>query len=1136
MTWINTPTNGQDKHQNHIKKNVQWTNVLTSRKSIELPVDNYKEVILEAVEHHDEVIISAETGAGKSTRVPQFLYEAWYNVIVTQPRRLAATSLAKHVAHEMWCMLWDKVGYHIWWSLEENKRLSNATRIKYCTDGLQLVQQLIGSQQYNEKKTVLVIDEVHERNQNIEILIAWVKKEKQQGKKVKIVLMSATLDEEALMRFFTSTKIDEEPVSAPTPISVPGRLYPVEQEIASKHSLYSETQRLIQSQRNVLIFQPGKSEIQETINNLETLLGNTAHIFPLHGELSVEEQERIFKSYHKPVVIVSTNVAQTSVTIPYIDAVIDSWKERRIELINGIETLVLGNISQADVKQRAGRAGRCKPGIYIYCNDTPQDQLMEFPVAEIERTRLDLNYLRILVKTGYAMEDLEFIHQPSEQNILFAKQTLQKLWAIDDHNTVTHLWEQLVNLPVDVHEWCMILKAREYGVLDDVLKIAAIKEQDGIISHKFKYNVWSDCCDPDSDLLTQLSLFKKARKLMPSRDESGKSISKEKQLEWIGINPKAYFRVVEVYRNLRELFGYDVTKYTIQDLDDTSKKEKILKSITAGMLDNVWIKLSGSYQQEQYGSSRELCKNSTIDGDKILVADPKNIQFLDRRGRKWQVNILTQASQVKADWLKEFAPHLITTVEHNDQWSRREQMVIYQADTLFNNLIIKEEEKPSKVSPTSIKTFCEALAREDISTGESALQEVYANNSKILQELSDLERRTAWAIACFSKNELADYYYEILHNKAIITTERLIQYATEHSAQIVQTLTINPPQILIRDYNKILKQYPDKIVIKEKEYSVEYEKSRYYGNKIIVHIDESDSSSLSDSDFDTYFEGKKPVFCLHDSQEKKTEIKTLKEYQDKQQQQYKAEKRANFDQTENINPECKTLDQYSTNRETKKKCYDADLQLVAYLGLLKKDYENIYYEKWFKEEEDAIKSIDIFNQRYQEYILEKERLQEAEEKSRQAQREIEEEEKRIEKEYQDIVDAGNIPDHIIQLFYNKRDLIQFIANIERINPDKLDPNELCCGRSRASDAIYTAFEWEWSFCNADINDVKYFIYQIFFDEENNYFDREDNRNNTIENDNNQTKNEENPIENITDLADLLSSKFNNVSIDKKKKR
>lgn len=253
----------------------------------------------------------------------------------------------------------------------------------------------------------------------------------------------------------------------------------------------------------------------------------------MHGELSVEEQARVFKKYDQPVIIVSTNIAQTSVTIPYIDAVVDSAKEKRIELKDGVETLALGDISQADVKQRAGRAGRCKSGIYVYCNDTPQHTLPQFSQAEIERTRLDLNYLRILAKTGYGMEELDFFHQPPQENILHAKKKLRLLGAIDEKNQVTKLGKNLSKLPIDVNEGVMILKALELRVLDEVLKIAAIKGQKGIISHKDQEKVPRECRNQDSDLLTNLKLFEMARELKDTVDENGKKIPKSELLKGI---------------------------------------------------------------------------------------------------------------------------------------------------------------------------------------------------------------------------------------------------------------------------------------------------------------------------------------------------------------------------------------------------------------------------------------------------------------------------------------------------------------------------------------------------------------------------------------------------------------------------
>ncbi|MDR0860110.1 MAG: DEAD/DEAH box helicase [Candidatus Peribacteria bacterium] len=205
---------------------------MLAQKRQELPIDEKRETILEAIRNHDELIITAETGAGKSTRVPQFLAEEGYKVIVTQPRVLAAMSLADRVAEEMGGVLGEEVGYHVGGQTQNARNFSPTTKIKFCTDGLQLVKQLMDKSIItSDKNTVLVIDEVHEWNQNIEVLVAWTKKLKKLGIKMKVILMSATIDKENLATYYASA--DENLTGdalnlQPQVIEVPGRTYPVE--------------------------------------------------------------------------------------------------------------------------------------------------------------------------------------------------------------------------------------------------------------------------------------------------------------------------------------------------------------------------------------------------------------------------------------------------------------------------------------------------------------------------------------------------------------------------------------------------------------------------------------------------------------------------------------------------------------------------------------------------------------------------------------------------------------------------------------------------------------------------------------------------------------------------------------------
>ena len=425
-------------------------------KSANLPILAFRDQIVNAVRTSPVVVITAETGAGKSTQVPQYLLDEGYDLVVTQPRRLAARTVAERVAEEIGEDIGGTVGYRT----AVDRRDSPATRCLFCTDGLALVRELMG-----QNKGVLVLDEVHEWNENMEVLVAWAKRQTEVGADFKVVLMSATLEAEKLAAFFNGAPI----------ISVPGRLFPVETKKAGMR-LVDDVATLVAEGRNVLVFHPGKQEIEDTCAALKQMQVN-AEILPLHGQLTPQEQSLCFKHYGRPKVVVSTNVAQTSVTIDDIDAVVDSGMERRIELVDGVEGLYLKPISLADSTQRKGRAGRTKEGIYIdhFSASTRPD----FPVAEILRKRLDQTVLRLAI-ARFDMEELEFFHQPDRSDIHDARRTLVGLGCMNVDGLVTKIGKLVNRLPVSVQYARMLVEADRLGVVDDVLTVAAIMEMSGI--------------------------------------------------------------------------------------------------------------------------------------------------------------------------------------------------------------------------------------------------------------------------------------------------------------------------------------------------------------------------------------------------------------------------------------------------------------------------------------------------------------------------------------------------------------------------------------------------------------------------------------------------------------------------------
>jgi ATP-dependent helicase HrpA len=634
-----------------------------------LPIFDFKDRILESIRENSVVIITAETGAGKSTQVPQFLIEDGYQVVVTQPRRLAARTVAERVAEEVGCEIGGLVGYRTAFERAD----SIDTRCLFCTDGLQLVRELTCT----GRAQVLVIDEVHEWNLNIETLVAWTRKKILDSWSIKVVLMSATLESEKLAKFFG----ENVPV-----IDVPGRIFPVEEKFSSSSYIISNVKTLVNEGRNVLVFQPGKKEIAETC---ESLSGCGAVVLPLHGDLEPSEQRRCFKKYEQPKVVVSTNIAQTSVTIPDIDAVVDSGIERRVELVNGIEGLYLKPISQADSQQRKGRAGRTKEGVYILCSDMPLSSRPEFSRAEIERVRLDQVVLR-LASSGIDATELEFFHQPDKSVLVEAKRALHALGAMTEDGKVTKIGHLMSKLPISVQFARMIVEAEKLQVVEDVITIASILE---VGSLRDKSGSWrSLTCEENSDLLAELDIYKSAR---------GK---KEEELRKMGIFTKSYWRAKELRFKLREaLYGH--VKYF-----STGDREAIKKACVSGMVDHLYSRRYNGYENGD-GRPREIDRQSIASHTDWIVGLPKDIEIKDRRGRSFILNLVSMVTPVDPMWLADVAPQLVQyKYGLNPYFNDDEDSCFSTTQIHFNGQVIKEEKVETPEHEKAADVFVSWLA------------------------------------------------------------------------------------------------------------------------------------------------------------------------------------------------------------------------------------------------------------------------------------------------------------------------------------------------------------------------------------------------------------------------------------------
>lgn len=594
---------------------------------INLPIDPFEETIVETVENNDFTILVGLTGSGKTTRVPHYLIDKFNQVIVTEPRILTVKNASNRVAEEMDVTLGEEVGYKTGY----DKCYSSNSKILFCTDGLQLVRTI--NMKNSTKSNVLIIDEIHLWNINMEALVAWCKFMRNKWN-TKVVIMSATMDAEKLKRYLGGkTAI----------INVPGRLYEVEVSHRPAYMLVQTVREYVQEKRDTLIFVSGKKEMDELIDQIKEALID-AVILPLHGELEWEEQKKCYLKYDLPKVIVSTNVAQDGINIPGI-SVIDTGKAKISVTEAGVEGLEEIEISKADCKQREGRAGRTEDGRYTLCSDFPYEERPDYTVPEIQRSILDRIVLHLAV-AGLDAEKLEFFHQPNIDDIKAAKRKLVKLGALNSDNSVTELGHKMAKLPVSVELSRMICEAEKYGVTEQVITIAAIMEMGGLLNKGKRattdYNHFS--YESQSDLLAELDVWEHLSKI-------GYINFKE-----VGVNKKNYFRIKEHIKKLKEAVSGLIS------LESNDNREAILSSCIAGMVNNIFVNKSYNYFVGEDGDLRQLDKSSCLTGASTyacVIGIPKNITCKNSWGYKNTIKVINFATGVSLKQLEKLLPNEI---------------------------------------------------------------------------------------------------------------------------------------------------------------------------------------------------------------------------------------------------------------------------------------------------------------------------------------------------------------------------------------------------------------------------------------------------------------------------------------------
>ena len=596
---------------------------------INLPIDNYKDAIVKAIKENDFLIVVGNTGCGKTTRIPQFLYNKFDQVIVTEPRILTAKTASHRVADEMELTVGKEIGYKTGY----DKNFSKDSKILFCTDGLQLVRTITMAD--GRKENVLVIDEIHLWNINMESLVAWCKRMRNEWN-TKVVIMSATMDAERLKRYLGNrTEI----------INVPGRLYPVAVEHRSAYMLIPTIMEYVEEGRDTLVFVPGKAMMEKVIDDLIEE-GCDAVLLPLHGELEWEDQKKCYESYGKPKVIVATNIAQDGVTIPGI-SVVDTGRANVCNTESGVESVVEVEISKAACKQREGRAGRTEGGRYTLCSNYPYENRREYDVPDIQSSILDRIVLH-LAAAGLDAEELEFYHQPDINEIKLAKRKLIALGAIDEDNNVTKLGTKMAKMPISVEYARMIIEAEKYGVTEEVMTIAAIVEMGGLLKKgKDSYVSYRDFTDEDhSDLLCELDVWNKLCEM------------KNINFKEVGVTKKQFNRIKTHIEKLRSAIDDQV------EIKSKSDREAILKSCLVGFATNIFLECGyndfvGEDEVRRVIDKKSCVSQSYWGNVECIVGTPKSFPCKDRWGGTYQMNLVTFATVINKSMIEELVPNKI---------------------------------------------------------------------------------------------------------------------------------------------------------------------------------------------------------------------------------------------------------------------------------------------------------------------------------------------------------------------------------------------------------------------------------------------------------------------------------------------
>jgi len=762
-----------------------------------LPVAQHVEQISKAIAENQVVIIAGETGSGKTTQIPKICLQLGRGIegIIghTQPRRIAARTVATRIAEELDSKLGNEVGYKV----RFNDQVSDTSLIKLMTDGILLAE--MQHDRLLRQYDTIIIDEAHERSLNIDFILGYLRQILPKRPDLKVIITSATIDPEKFAQHFSSIT----GIAAPI-IEVSGRTFPVEMRyrpLNEEHSEEADNLDIISGILNavdelsslplgdILVFLNGEREIRDTAIALEKANLRDTHILPLYSRLTVQEQNRIFMPHRGRNIVLATNVAETSLTVPGIKYVIDPGTARisRYSYRTKVQRLPIEAISQASANQRAGRCGRVSEGVCIrlYSEDDYLNR-PEFTDPEILRTNLATVILQMLNLDLGSISDFPFVQPPDNRNINDGVRLLEELNAIDGNaqqSKLTKVGRLLAKFPVDPRLAKMVLTSIDLGCIEQVfIIVSALSIQDPRERPHEKQQAADEkhnrFKDKTSDFISLFNLWQYIKQQQKALSNS--QFRKLCQKEFL-----SYIRIREwqdIFSQLKLALKDSNIPLTSIDVnsDVDSENEQSINVIHQAILSGLLSHLGQLDENREYKGARGS-KFYIFPGSGVAKKSPKWIMAAELV----ETSRLFARMVAKIDplWIEPMAEHLLKRSYSEPHWEKKQGAVMaFEQVSLYGlTLIAKRKINFNKIEPETCRAIFirEALVNADADIRES----FFRRNKDLVKEIEKLEQKARRRDFLIEEQQLFDFYDEKLPTEVICQRSFLSWWKQEQKTQ-----------------------------------------------------------------------------------------------------------------------------------------------------------------------------------------------------------------------------------------------------------------------------------------------------------------------------------------------------------------